>query len=333
MEQLGEITAELRKNEVDGSYIGYMSGLDAPTLYTSLLLRNIHGSEGELLHVTSMDIELSLRNGLGDVMLSQKFEIVPYRTTSASAQVAYQQDGYACLLLRGQVSTVSYDKYCNEEASVMIDQKAYNYIHTRFGSSDTPFAANISINKVWFSDGSSFGRRRGYERPPRFVAQTMLSGEPSVNDTVRDAKDIKRMTDAVSPLRGDVDFTQTEGFYTGVLALTTSFHNHTGKVITGAESKLTVYGPRGDIIVTRTLKHEISEAYQAEPRFALVEMYVPHTVITMNAYANRLNLVREMPNTEYYRLARLASRKCARVKVEILGLVFADGTKMGTLKR
>jgi hypothetical protein len=337
IDELGEPSAEFQKadSDKDGNNVGYLSGGDAPTLFFAVTTPPLFDRENKRLTIISLDVEVTLKDGFGKTVLTNTLEINPYSETQAYGARNTSYTGYACFLLRGKVGSFEYDRYCLEETEVKISQKQYNYMVERFGSSSTAFRAEASLKKVWFSDGSTFDRRRGYSRPTAATTKGHSASEVVEDSEVKTSSQIKSIKDAFSFRTGVLKYEYLKGENYAYVMPAGVLNNLTGKRLTGIEARVTYYSPRGEVVFNRVLRSEVDEENRDSGRALVAQMYFDNiTFVIFDAVkrAIEINIAEKMELKDYIKLIKFANKENYRVSVEPLGARFDDGTGMGTLR-
>ena len=337
IDELGEPTAEFQKadSDRDGNNVGYLSGGDAPTLFFEVSTPPLFDRENKRLTIVSFDVEVTLKDGFGKTVLTNTLEINPYSETAAYGARNTSYTGYACFLLMGKVGSFEYDRYCLEETEVKISQKQYNYMVERFGASSTAFRSETSLKKVWFSDGSTFDRRRGYSRPTAATTKGHAASEVVEDSEIKTPNQIKSIKDAFSFRTGALTYEYLKGENYAYVMPAGVLNNLTGKRLTGLEARVTYYSPRGEVVFNRVLRSEIGEANRDSGRALVAQMYFDNiTTIIFDAVkrAIEISIAEKMELKDYIKLIKFANKQNYRVSVEPLGARFEDGTGMGTLR-
>lgn len=337
IDELGEATAEFQKADYDkdGTNVSDFSGNEVPILLFSVTPPRLVNQKNEPVKIISFDVDVTLKDGFGKVVITNTLDINPYSEVADPIQKNKRYTGYACFLLSGRVGSFEYDKYCLEETEVRINQRQHGYIFEKFRGADRAFKAEARIKKVWFSDGSTFDRRRGYSRPTAattkgHAASDVIDGaKPEFPDR------IKNVRDAFSFRTGTLKYEYLSGENYAYVSPIGVVNNLTGRRITGLEARLILYSPRGAVVFSRVLRNEIDEEQRDSGKALVAQMYFDNiTAIVFKAVSLSIdnNIAEKMDREDYIKLIKFANKMNYRVSIEPLGARFEDGTVMGTLR-
>lgn len=336
LDELGEPVAALKKTDYDGDdrNISYFNGSETPILELLITTPPLSDSSKKPLVIVSIDADITIKNGFGETVLRETVDLNPYRESTVGS-MSLRYTGYACLLLSGKIGSIEYDKYCRPETELSITQKEYNYINEKFGSSATSFLVDSKISKVWFSDGSTFDRRRGYTPPSRALTKGHAYIEPISGGEVIPPSQIKSIKDAFSYRAVSLSYKYVDGENYAFVMPAAGLNNHTGKRLTGLEARVTIYSPRGEVVFNRVIRSEVDEENRGSSFNIITQMYfdeITPIVYPAVKLAIENNIAEKMKISDYIKLARLAATKTYRANIEPLGARFEDGTGMGTLR-
>ena len=335
--EFGEPSAEFSQVEHgnDGEKIGYLSGEAAPTLQVKLTTPPLVDNQNSPVVIFSIDAEVTLKDGFGDIIFKQTLALNPYREKASAGSNNLLYTSYTCLLVNEKISSFEYDRYCLQETEARISQKQFNYMNERFGGSSRNFRAEAKIRKVWLSDGSTFDSRRGYARPVPALTKGHSSLARLEGQTVKSPDEIKSIKDAFSHRNATVNYQYLEGENYAYVMPTGVLHNHTGKRVTGIEARLIIYSSRGEVVFDRVLRSEVDETYRDNGAVLVGQMYFDQLTANIFPAVQRAidtKNTQKMDRSDFIDLIKLSSRLNYRANVEPLGARFEDGTGVGTLR-